>query len=75
MENIKLTVDGNCFGFDYYINAMQCVVNDTKELKALLSYKSESMIERNKTRALCDINLAIENLQELKKAIETENKL
>ncbi|WP_346938114.1 hypothetical protein [uncultured Clostridium sp.] len=72
MENIKLTVDRNCFGFDYYSNAMQCVVDDTKELKALLSYKSKSMVEANKTRALCDIKLAIENLQELKKAIEDE---
>lgn len=70
MADIKLTVDRNCFGFDYYTRAMECVKNDARELKALLSYRSKSMIEANKTRALSDIDCAMENLKELRAAIE-----
>lgn len=72
MEKINLssiTSDGKPFGFQYYSRAMKCVKDDVEELGALLSYKSISMIEGNKSRALADIELAIESLKELEDAI------
>lgn len=77
MEKINLTsitTDGEPFGFEYYSRAMQCVKDDANELKALLSYKSIPMIEANKSRAMTDIDIAIENLQELREAIERVTK-
>lgn len=69
MADIKLTEDNNYFGYDYYKRAMECVSNDARELRDLLRYRSKSMIDANKTRALCDIECAMENLKELKAAI------
>lgn len=66
MSDIKLEGDG----FSYHMVAMKCVQDDAKELRALLSYRSKTMIKLNKNRALSDIDCSIENLQELRAAIE-----
>lgn len=50
--------------------AMKFARNDVEELSALLSYKSTEMVRLNKSRALSRIDCAIEELQELKTAVE-----
>lgn len=41
------------------------IIEQAKELKALFSYNSDSMIELNKTRALADIEAIRNSLNEL----------
>ena len=48
-----------------------CIYEQSKELLALFSYNSETMIELNKTRALSGIEIAINSLNELKAYIES----
>ena len=50
--------------------AMKFARNDVEELSALLSYKSTEIVRLNKIRALSRIDCAIEELQELKTAVE-----
>ena len=53
---------------EFDINNAHCdwIIEQAKELKALLSYKSERMIELNKTRALADIDTMFQSLSELR---------
>ena len=55
------------------INKAHCdwIIDQAKELKALLSYNSESMIVLNRVRALSAIDTAAESLNELKLYIES----
>lgn len=55
------------------INKTHCdwIVKQAMELKSLFSYKSESMINQNKTRALADIQTMENSLSELKLYIES----
>lgn len=46
------------------------IVEQAKELKALLSYNSESMIVLNKVRVLSAIDTAMHSLRELQAYIE-----
>lgn len=59
---------------DFAINRTRCdnVIEQARELKALLSYNSPTMIENNKLRALSAIDIAISSLNELKAFIESE---
>lgn len=57
-------------GYDVYMKNMKWVIDHTKTLKSLLSYRSNDMIERNKTLALASIETSIEVLEELKEAIK-----
>ena len=52
---------------DVNINKSRCnwIIEQAKELKALLSYHSEAMIALNKTRALADIDTMKSSLTEL----------
>lgn len=52
---------------DVVIHKTHCdyIVEQAKELKALFSYNSKSMIELNKTRALADIEAIRNSLEEL----------
>lgn len=47
-------------------NKCDCVIEQATELRALLSYNSDEMIEINKVRALAAINTAMDSLKELK---------
>lgn len=53
---------------DFAANKAHCdwIINHARELKALLSYNSESMIVANKTRAMSGIDTMIDSLNELK---------
>lgn len=42
------------------------VVEDIKEVKALLSFRSVKMVEANRNRAIAAIDSAIESLKELR---------
>ncbi len=57
---------------DFTINKTHCdwIIKQAQELKALLSYKSESMIHNNRIRALTDIQTMEDSLSELKLYIE-----
>ena len=52
---------------DVVIQKTHCdyIVEQAKELKALFSYKSKSMIKLNKARALADIETIRDSLAEL----------
>lgn len=58
---------------DTTVNKAHCdwIIEKAKELKALLSYDSESMITANKVRALTSINTMTDSLNELKAYIES----
>lgn len=56
-------------GYDVYMKSMEWVVDQAKTLRALLSYRSNDMIDRNKTLALASIETSIETLEELREAI------
>lgn len=58
---------------DTTVNKAQCdwIIEKAKELKALLSYNSESMIAANKVRALSNIDTMMNSLNELKAYIES----
>lgn len=47
------------------------IVEQVKELRALFSYNSKSMIESNKTRALADIEAIKNSLAELKLYVDS----
>ena len=47
------------------------IVEQAKELRALFSYNSKSMIESNKTRALADIEAIKNSLAELKLYVDS----
>lgn len=47
------------------------VIEQTKEVKALLSYDSASMIALNKTRALSAVETAMSSLRDLQAYIES----
>lgn len=55
------------------VNLAHCdwVVEQAKELKALLAYNSDTMIALNKVRALSAIDTAMDSLRELKAYIES----
>lgn len=57
---------------NFTINKTHCdwIIKQAQELKTLLSYKSESMVVNNKTRALTDIQTMEDSLSELKLYIE-----
>jgi hypothetical protein len=57
---------------DITIQKSHCdwIIEQAKELKALFSYNSKSMIELNKTRALADIEAIKNSLVELELYIE-----
>ena len=57
---------------DIVVQKTHCgyIVEQAKELKALFSYNSKSMIELNKTRALADIEAIKNSLAELELYIE-----
>lgn len=57
---------------DLEIHKAHCdwIVNQAKELKALLSHDSENIVIRNKTRALACIDTMGDSLSELKLYIE-----
>lgn len=57
-------------GYDIYMRDMEWVISHAETLKALLSYRSNHMIEANKALALAAINTSIDALEELKKAME-----
>lgn len=57
-------------GYDVYMKSMTWVVDQVKILRSLLSYRSNEMIDRNKTLALASIKTSIEALEELKEAIK-----
>lgn len=61
------------FSFNYHLNGLDFCKKDINELIALLRYRDTKMIRHNKTRALADIKLIIDNLNELKAAIENIN--
>lgn len=50
------------------VNKAHCdwIIEKTKELKALISYESDSMIAANKVRALSSIDTMMDSLNELK---------
>lgn len=58
---------------DMAINKTHCdwIIEQAKELKALLSYESENMINLNKTRAMADISTMEDSLRELKLYLES----
>ncbi len=58
-------------GYDVYMKSMEWIMDQVKTLKSLLSYRSNDMIERNKTLALTSIETSIEALEELREAIKT----
>ncbi len=51
------------------MKSMDWVVDQAKILRSLLSYRSNDMINNNKTLALASIETSIETLRELKEAI------
>ena len=59
---------------DFTVNKAHCdwIIDQAKELKALFSYESESMIRLNKVRALSCIDTMMDSLNELKAAIEPQ---
>lgn len=57
-------------GYDVYMKSMEWVVDQAKILKALISYRSNEMINSNKTLAFASIESSIETLEELKEAIK-----
>lgn len=57
-------------GYDVYMKSMEWIVDQAKILKALISYRSNEMIDRNKILALASIGTSIEALEELKEAIK-----
>lgn len=50
------------------VNKAHCdwIIEKTKELKALISYESDSMIAANKVRSLSSIDTMMDSLNELK---------
>ena len=46
------------------------IIMQAKEIKALLAYRSDSMVELNKVRALSAIDTSLASLHELKLFIE-----
>lgn len=58
--NFKEEIRNLAFAKEMYLN----------ELIALLKYENVSMLEQNKVRALSDIDLMIETMQELKEKIK-----
>lgn len=61
-------------GYDIYMKNMEWVSDHAKTLKALLSYRSNSMIDSNKSLALASIETSIDALVELREAINTIEK-
>lgn len=57
-------------GYDVYMKSMEWVVDQAKTLRSLLSYRSNDMIDRNRTLALASIETSIESFEELKDAIK-----
>lgn len=56
-------------GYDIYMKNMEWVIDHSRTLKALLSYKSNDMINSNKVLALAAIQTSVDALEELKNAI------
>ena len=58
---------------DITINKTHCdwIIEQAKELKALFSYESESMVNLNKTRIMADISTMEDSLRELKLYLES----
>lgn len=61
-------------GYDIYMKNMEWVSDHAKTLKALLSYRSNEMINSNKALALAAIETSIDALVELREAINTMEK-
>lgn len=56
-------------GYDIVMRGMDWCEAQIMELKALLNYKSETMINGNKIRALACINSVIDEMEDLKRMI------
>lgn len=56
-------------GYDIAMRSMDWCKAQIMELKALLNYKSDSMIALNKSRALADIDSIVESVEDLKRMI------
>lgn len=56
-------------GYDIAMRSMDWCKAQIKELKALLNYKSDSMIALNKSRVLADIDTIVESVEDLKRMI------
>lgn len=58
---------------DITVNKAHCdwIIEKAKELKALISYESDSMIAAKKVRALSSIDTMMNSLNELKAYIES----
>ena len=72
MTGYKLTLDKQApigDGYDIAMRSMDWCKAQVMELKALLNYKSISMIDLNKSRALTDINSVVESMEDLKRMI------
>lgn len=59
---------------DFLINKTHCdwIIEQTKELKELLSYESTNMICLNKGRSIACINTIEDSLRELKYFLESQ---
>lgn len=56
-------------GYDIAMRGMDWCKAQITELKALLNYKSETMINGNKIRALAGIDSVIDEMEDLKRMI------
>jgi hypothetical protein len=56
-------------GYDIAMRSMDWCKAQIMELKALLNYKSDSMIALNKSRVLADIDSIVESVEDLKRMI------
>lgn len=56
-------------GYDIAMRSMDWCKAQIMELKALLNYKSDSMIALNKSRALANIDSIVESVEDLKRMI------
>lgn len=61
-------------GYDIAMRSMDWCKAQIMELKALLNYKSETMISENEIRVIASINSVIEEMEDLKRMIN-RNKL
>jgi len=54
----------------FCFNHCDWILEQTKEIKALLNFKSVEMVRLNRNRAIAAIDSAMESLTDLKKTIE-----
>lgn len=77
MKEYKLSLEKQApvgDGYDIAMRSMDWCKAQIMELKALLNYKSETMISENEIRAIASINSVIEEMENLKRMIN-RNKL